>query len=251
MSHADTTMTRPGDGARSEFAFWRDHTTISLQPVAAPSILGLYGFAVATFMVAANLAGWYGDGITTPLILFPFVLTFGGIAQLLAAMWAYRARDGLATGIHGAWGSFWIAYGVYQLLVAVAVLPATSANADAAVAFGYWFIGLAAITWVGFVAALAENLANSLFLLALAAGSTLLAIGYTVGIPSLVTVGAICWVASAVLAWYTASAMVLQGTTKRVMLPMGARGQPQAPGALIPRQPIQYEAGEPGVKIGQ
>ncbi|MGH3931393.1 MAG: acetate uptake transporter family protein [Pseudonocardiaceae bacterium] len=251
MTHSGSTAARTGDGARSEFAFWRDHTTISLQPVAAPSILGLYGFAVATFMVAANLAGWYGDGINTPLILFPFVLTFGGIAQLLAAMWAYRARDGLATGIHGAWGSFWIAYGIYQLLVALAVLPPPAANVDAAVAFGYWFIGLAAITWVGFVAALAENLANSLFLLALAAGSTLLAIGFTTAISGLVIVGAILWIASAVLAWYIASAMVLQSSTKRVMLPMGARGQPQAPGAFVPRQPIQYEAGEPGVKIGQ
>src|SRR5919198_1326377 len=35
-------------------------TRVVLQPVAAPSILGLYGFAGATFIVAANLAGWYG-----------------------------------------------------------------------------------------------------------------------------------------------------------------------------------------------
>jgi hypothetical protein len=38
--------------------FWREHSHISLQPVAAPSILGLYGFAGATFIVASNLAGW-------------------------------------------------------------------------------------------------------------------------------------------------------------------------------------------------
>ena len=31
---------------------------IYLQPIVAPSILGLYGFAGATFMVAANFAGW-------------------------------------------------------------------------------------------------------------------------------------------------------------------------------------------------
>src|SRR5206468_5577722 len=62
-------------------------------------------------------SGWYGDDRTTPLILAPMAFAFGGVAQFLAGMWSYRARDALATGIHGAWGSFWIAYGIYQLFV--------------------------------------------------------------------------------------------------------------------------------------
>lgn len=237
--------------SRTEFDFWRDHTQITLSPVAAPSILGLYGFAVSTFMVSANLAGWYGNDTTTPLILFPFALAFGGVAQLLAAMWSYRARDGLATGIHGAWGSFWIGYGLYHLLIAFGVLPGPASDPTAAVAFGFWFIGLAALTWVGAVAALAENIAISLVLLTLAAGSTLLAIGLIVPISALETLGAVVLVASAVLAWYTASAMVLESTFKRVVLPMGTRGtHPNVPGEA-PRNPIEYERGEPGVKIGQ
>ncbi|HLJ47744.1 MAG TPA: GPR1/FUN34/YaaH family transporter [Bryobacteraceae bacterium] len=73
---------------------------IYLQPIAAPSILGLYGFAGATFMVAANFAGWYG-GPDTALYLFPFAALFGGLAQFLAGMWAFKARDGLATAAHG------------------------------------------------------------------------------------------------------------------------------------------------------
>lgn len=52
------------------------------------------------------------------------------------------------------------------------------------------------------------------------------------------------------LAWYTASAMLLTDSTSRVVLPMGKRGAPQPPGAGT-RRPIQYEAGEPGVKTGQ
>src|SRR4051794_11084112 len=66
---------------------------VFLQPIAAPSVMGLFGFAVATFMVAANIAGWYGNHTTTPLVLAPLALTFGGIGQFLAGMWAYRARD--------------------------------------------------------------------------------------------------------------------------------------------------------------
>src|SRR4029078_1821875 len=94
-----------------ERTFWRDHTTIALQPVAAPSILGLYGFAGATFIVSANIVGWYGAHSLTPRVPFPFAAMFGGLAQLLAGMWAYRARDGLATAMHGTWGAFWLGGG--------------------------------------------------------------------------------------------------------------------------------------------
>ena len=47
----------PGNGARSELAEWRTHTRVFLQPIAAPSIIGLFGFAVATFIVTAHLVG--------------------------------------------------------------------------------------------------------------------------------------------------------------------------------------------------
>lgn len=234
------------DGERS---FWRTHTQISLQPVAAPSILGLFGFAAATFMVAANLAGWYGND-TTPLALFPFAALFGGLAQFLAGMWSYRARDALATAMHGMWGSFWIAYGIFFLLVAVRILPAPGTSHVMQVGLGYWFIVLAAISWAGAAAATAENLGLTLVLVTLAGGSTLLAIGWVASIDSLVPIAGIVLVASAALAFYTAAAMMLRGTFGRVVLPVGTPHRSNRPGA-IPVQPIQYELGEPGVKVGQ
>ncbi|WP_433288037.1 acetate uptake transporter [Pseudonocardia sp. CA-142604] len=226
--------------------FWREHTTIALSPVAAPSVLGLFGFAAATFMVAANLAGWYGDS-QTPLILFPFALAAGGIAQLLAGMWAYRARDAVATAMHGIWGSFWIGYGLYNLLIALGVLPAAAASGTASVAFGFWFVVLAAITWVGAIAATRENNALTAVLGTLAAGSTLLAIALMGGVPVVQTVAAYVLLVSALLAWYLGSAMMLESTFKRAVLPVGKRRSAHLPGA-VPRNLIQYE---PGVKAGQ
>lgn len=237
-------------GEMPDLEFWREHSTISLTPVAAPSILGLYGFAASTFMVAANMAGWYGNDSLTPLVLFPFALAFGGIAQFLAGMWAYRARDGLATAMHGTWGAFWIGYGIYHLLVALTVLPGASADPFAASAFGFWFVVLAAITWVGALAASAENTGLTLVLAALAIGSTLLAIALLAGLPLIETIAAYALLVSAVLAFYVASAMMLEGTFKRVVLPVGTRGTPSRPGTVA-HHPIQYESGEPGVKIGQ
>jgi uncharacterized protein len=230
-------------------ALWAQRTRVVLTPIAAPSILGLFGFFAATLMVGANLAGWYGDS-STPLALFPFALAFGGIAQLLAAMWSYKARDGLATGIHGAWGSFWIGYGILQLLVATHVLtatPLTSANPG----FGFWFIGLAAITWTGFFGALGENLAVASVLAALAAGSTLAAIGFIGGILGVEQSAGVLFVISAGLAWYTASAMLLANSWGRTVVPVGAlKKAANAPGRMA-TYPIEYTAGMPGVKVGQ
>ncbi len=98
------------------------NTRINLQPIAAPSILGLYAFAGSTLMVAANMAGWYGNS-DTALYLIPFTTVFGGIAQFVAGMWAYKARDAIATAMHGTWGSFWIGFGILQLLMATGTIP--------------------------------------------------------------------------------------------------------------------------------
>ena len=239
-----------GEG-RSERNYWAEHTRVSLSPVAAPSILGLYGFATATFMVAANLAGWFGTD-SSQLIVFPLAMMVGGLAQFMAGMWAFRARDGLATAMHGIWGSYWLGYGVYMMLVATTVLPAPSASPLAQVGFGYWFIVLAAVTWAGMVAAVAVNAALTGVLGTLAAGATLLAIGWVGSLTALVPIGALVLIVSAVLAYYTASAMMLQSTYGRHVLPVGAPRRAAAAGSdSIPSQPLAYEIEEPGVKHGQ
>src|SRR5262249_2572798 len=128
---------------------------IWLQPVAAPSILGLYGFAGATFMVAAHMAHWFGSAQTN-MVLWPFAAFFGGLAQFMAGMWAYKARDGVATAMHGMWGSFWMAYGTLWVLVAAGKVT-IPANGAAFPALGFWFVVLAAITWAGTAAARFES----------------------------------------------------------------------------------------------
>ena len=236
------------DTRRLDHREWVDHTRVFLQPIAAPSILGLFGFAGATFMVAAYLAGWYG-GATAPAILFPFAATFGGLAQFLAGMWAYRARDGLATAMHGMWGAFWIAWGGLQLLNATGTvhLPASGVFTP----FGYWFLVLAVITGFGTIAALGVNLGITSVLLTLTVGSALLAVHYLVGGLGWERTAGWVLLASSFLAAYTAGAMMIAGSWGRTVLPLGEyRKAANVPGGR-PMRALEYELGEPGVRQGQ
>jgi uncharacterized protein len=237
----------PQTNGNSEVAEWRDQTRVFLQPIAAPSILGLFGFAAATFMVAGYLAGWY-VGKATPEFLFPFCATFGGLAQFMAGMWAYRARDALATAMHGMWGAFWIAFGILFLLVATGDLSVPTGTWPE---LGYWFLTLGAITAAGAIASVAENLGLTSVLTTLAVGSIVLAVHYLIG--GLGWQHAAGWilVASAILAFYTAAAMMLKASFGRVILPVGEpRREANVPGAA-PTRVIEYERGEPGVRQGQ
>lgn len=227
---------------------WLDQTRVFLQPIAAPSILGLFGFAGATFMVAAQMAGWYGTPQSAQY-LFPFAATFGGLAQFAAGMWAYRARDGIATAMHGMWGAFWIAYGVLHLLGALGVV--TIPTSGTFTELGYWFLVLAVITGFGALAALGQNLAITSVLATLTAGAGLAAVYFLVGGAGWETAAGWVLLASAFLAAYTAGAMMIAGAWGRTVLPLGEyRKAANVPGGR-PIDPLQYEFGEPGVKQGQ
>jgi uncharacterized protein len=182
------------------------------------------------------------------MFLFPFAAAFGGVAQFLAGMWAFRARDAVATAMHGMWGSFWIAYGVLNLLAAVHVLTLPTGKFPE---LGYWFLPLAAITFAGFLAALAESVGLAAVLGSLSVGAALLAVHYLTGGIGWQHTGGWVLVASAIAAFYTATSMMLESTYGRVLLPLGKpRLEANKPGAVFTR-PIEFEYGEPGVRQGQ
>lgn len=247
MSTASQTRHRTASNGALRHEEWLDHTRVFLQPIAAPSILGLFGFAGATFVVAANLAGWYGT-TQSATYLFPFAAAFGGIAQFAAGMWAFRARDGLATAMHGMWGSFWIAYGLLHLLAVAGVMTLPT---GAFPELGYWFLALAAITAFGTIAAAGENLAITSVLGVLSTGAALLAVHFLTGGEGWKTAAGWVLLASSFLAAYTAGAMMIAGAWGRTVLPLGEyRKAANVPGRR-PIDALEYELGEPGVKQGQ
>jgi succinate-acetate transporter protein len=232
------------DGWYGDFARPR----VFLQPIAAPSVLGLFGFAGATFIVASHMAGWYGNP-SSEGYLFPFAAFFGGVAQFLAGMWAYRARDAVATAMHGTWGSFWMGYGLLQLLLVTGVLE-TGGTLDSAL--GFWFIALCAITFSGMAGAFAEgNLGVTAVLGTLAAGSGLAAVAFLSASTGTEHAAGWVFVISAVLAWYVATGMMLQGAAKQIVLPLFKRDMEANKPGGTPTRAVELEWGEPGIKKGQ
>ncbi|HEY0416506.1 MAG TPA: GPR1/FUN34/YaaH family transporter [Gaiellaceae bacterium] len=232
---------------------WEDgfaRPRVMLQPFAAPSVLGLFGFAAATFMVALHLTGVYG-GATANYTLWPFAAVFGGIAQFMAGMWAFRVRDTIATAMHGMWGSFWIAFGILNILQMWDKIPAHPAGSVSDPQFAMWFYTLAAITLAGALAAIAESVALFAVLATLAAGSAVFAIGLSVGSVSWVKVAGWVLVASAILAYYTATAIMMLSGAGKVILPLGKPKKAANTPGEQPVKPIQLEWAEPGIKKGQ
>lgn len=89
---------------------------IFLRPIAPPAALGLAGFAGSTFITSSYIANWWGN-TTSPTIFFPFVGIFGDLAQFIAGLYGFAARDTLVTVINTMWGSFWIAIGILYAFV--------------------------------------------------------------------------------------------------------------------------------------
>jgi uncharacterized protein len=108
-----------------------------------------------------------------------------------------------------------------------------------------------AITAAGALAAIAESLSLFAVLATLAAGSLLLAIGLSAGSVGWVKIAGWVLVASAILAWYTATAIMMLAGAGKVILPLGKpKKAANVPGGQ-PVKPIQLEWAEPGIKKGQ
>jgi succinate-acetate transporter protein len=211
--------------------------------------MGLFGFMIATLMLGAWQAGWYGTA-ATPLIIWPFAMAAGGILQAIAAVASFRARDGVAVAAHTAWGSFWIGWGILQLLVTMHVMAPIAAGM-ASPSFAFWFIALTLVTSFAALGALGQSLGLFTVLSTLAAGSALTAAGFYAGSLATVRAGGWLFVISAAAAWLVAGAMVLEHSFGRTIIPLGKWSKnANVPGARA-TDPIAYPAGMPGVRVGQ
>lgn len=222
MSTIDERRERASAGvALHDEEAWRDgfaRPRVFLQPIAAPSALGLAGASRSSPPARGPIG----------------------------------ARDVVATLAHGMWGSFWLAFGLVQIFILVGKIPAPVPG-EANYALGLWFFGLAYMTGIAAVVSMAESIGIAAVLWTLAVGSGLSATGWFIsGIGNgWLGAGGVLSVISAGLAAYMVLAMCLTAATKRTVLPTGHFKKDRNIPGRQPLETVELPWAEPGIKQGQ
>jgi len=187
--------------------------------IADPGPLGLAGFAATTFVLSSANAGIVPAAIV-PVVL-PLALFYGGLAQLLAGMWEFKRNNTFGATAFGTYGAFWLAFAFYVWQFA-GKIPA----ANAATATGMFLLVFTIFTAYMAIAALRTNVALVLVFAFLFLTFLFLTIGELGNSTGAGKLGGWLGLITAVLAWYTSFAVVLNSTFKRTVLPtlpLGAR----------------------------
>ena len=180
---------------------------------ANPAPLGLAGFAMTTFVLSMTNANWVSP--TDLPVVLGLALAYGGIAQLLAGMWEFRAGNTFGAVAFSSFGAFWISY---WLLVTFNVGSLSAANVGHALGLYLW--AWAIFTAYMTIAALRVSGAVLLVFVLLTITFVLLAIGNDGGHASVVHWGGYFGVATAIAAWYASFAAVINSTFGKTVAPL-------------------------------
>ena len=197
-----------------------------------PGPLGLAAFALTTFLLSASNAGWMTS--TTGSAFLTFALAYGGLAQLLAAMWEFRNRNVIGATGFGTFGAFWIGIALWVLLVVnpavAAIKPPTLAatvthlNHD----LGWILLGFGIFTLYATILITQTNTAlfTTFFLLfvtliVLAIGNFNAGAALPLAPTTTIKIGGYLGVITAAVAWYTSAAGMAAGIGGKIRLPVG------------------------------
>jgi succinate-acetate transporter protein len=233
MATMETTG-RPMSGAAPVAAAGTAGTTAAVT-VADPAPLGLAAFALTTMVLSAINAGWIGT-IDEPIVL-GLAIAYGGTAQLLAGMWAFRRGNTFAATAFTSYGAFWLSFWLivqyYAPMVAASTAKtlgpgATTAQIAAATTDHLnTILGLYLFIWGVFtaymlIASLAGAKAVQVVFLLLALTFFALSIGKWNNSTDWTHIGGFLGILTACAAFYTSFADVVNATFKRTVLPTGA-----------------------------
>jgi len=184
--------------------------------IADPAPLGLAAFALTTFLLSASNAGWMTAATGSAWLGYAFA--YGGFGQLLAGMWEFRNRNVFGATAFSTYGGFWIGLGLWALLVAPA-----KANTAAMLGHDLGWILLAFAIFNTYMLIMSTQINTAVFavFLTLEITEIVLFIGNFAGNTSIVKVGGVIGVITAVVAWYTSCAGVSNGIGGRIKLPVG------------------------------
>jgi succinate-acetate transporter protein len=186
---------------------------------ANPAPLGLAGFAMTTF-VLSMINGNIVSGTDTPVVL-GLALAYGGLTQLLAGMWEFRAGNTFGAVAFSSYGAFWISFFILIQFNAGSLVPAHAGHA-----VGLYLWAWAIFTGYMTLASLRTNGAVVLVFVLLTITFALLGAGNSGGNASTIHWGGYIGLATAAAAWYASFAQVINSTFGKTVAPLFPLNRP-------------------------
>jgi len=184
--------------------------------VADPAPLGLAALGISTLMLSAVNSGWIGDAATTAVL--SMAIPFGGGAQVLAGMWAFRRGNTFAATAFTSFGAFWLSYWLL-LTYFLGPVAKTGGAGEASQILGMYFFAWGLFTAYMFLASLAGARAVQSVFALLTLTFFALCIGEWGASTTWHHIGGYLGIATAVAAVYTSFADVTNANFGRRILP--------------------------------
>jgi uncharacterized protein len=195
--------------------------------IADPAPLGLAAFALTTFLLSVVNAGWAKN--STGFAWWGYAIAYGGLVQLLAGMWEFRNKNVFGSTAFSTYGGFWIGAGLWLHFTAPTATNALQINRDLA-----WIL-LAFAIFNTYMLIIATQVNMAVFLVFLTLELTEIfgflgnfatkkpALPPFVATPdtTLIQIAGIIGVITAIVAWYTSCAGVMNGLKGRQVIPVG------------------------------
>ena len=199
----------------------RENTVSTVSAIANPVPLGLSALAFTTAIVGCSYAGFIVPSLRSGMsIVVATAIFYGGIVQILAGMWEFRTGNTIAATVFSAYGGFLAAFGLL-FLPNFGMFSTLSANGLHS-ALGLFFLCWTIFTGVLFLGSFKSSAAMELVLLLLFVSFLFLTIGQLADANTiLLVIGGWFGVATAIVAWYTALAGMLNSSGSPIKLPLG------------------------------
>jgi uncharacterized protein len=195
--------------------------------IADPAPLGLAAFALTTFLLSAVNAGWAKN--TTGFDWWGYAIAYGGLCQLLAGMWEFRNKNVFGATAFSTYGGFWIGVGLWlHFIVPGNLAHPLTLNRD----LGWILLSFAIFNTYMLIISSQLNTAVFLVFATLELTEIFLFLGnFTTSSPALppnptssglIVVGGYLGVITALVAWYTSAAGVMNGIKGKQVFPVGS-----------------------------
>jgi succinate-acetate transporter protein len=184
--------------------------------LANPAPLGLAAFALTTFVLSAANASLF----SAPNIVVGLAFFYGGLVQLIAGIQEFRGGNTFGATAFCSYGGFWLSFAVI-FTPTFNIIPAYVVGKDFGTALGYYLLGWTIFTGIMLLCALRTNIATTGVFALLFLTFLVLAIGAFSASTGWDKLGGWLGIATAIVAWYTAMAGIVNSTKSVVKLPVG------------------------------